>query len=93
MRIPALALKRRQWEPYAFATPALILIAIVIVFPLVYSFYLSFQDFDLSVGPEHSFVGVRNYTEALVRDHRFVASVWNTVVPHWGQNLNVKLAP
>jgi hypothetical protein len=38
VRIPALALKRRQWEPYAFATPALILIAIVIVFPLVYSF-------------------------------------------------------
>jgi len=35
VRIPALALKRRQWEPYAFATPALILIAIVIVFPII----------------------------------------------------------
>ena len=80
MRISAIALKRRQWEPFAFATPALVLIAIVIVFPLAYSFYLSFQDFDLSVGPEHSFVGFRNYTEALFRDHRFVDSVWNTVV-------------
>jgi len=80
VRIPAIALKRRQWEPFAFASPSLVLIAIVIVFPLAYSFYLSFQDFDLSVGPEHSFVGVRNYTEALVNDHRFVASVWNTVV-------------
>jgi len=80
VRISAIALKRRQWEPFAFATPALILIAIVIVFPLGYSFYLSFQDFDLSVGPEHSFVGVRNYTEALVRDHRFIQSVWTTGV-------------
>ena len=80
MRIPAIALKRRQWEPFAFATPALVLIAVVIVFPLAYSFYLSFQDFDLSVGPEHSFIGVRNYTEALVRDQRFIDSVWNTIV-------------
>jgi multiple sugar transport system permease protein len=80
VRIPTIALKRRQWEPFAFATPALVLIAIVIVFPLAYSFYLSFQDFDLSVGPEHSFIGVRNYTEALLRDQRFIDSVWNTVV-------------
>jgi len=80
VRIPAIALKRRQWEPFAFATPALVLIAIVIVFPLAYSFYLSFQDFDLSVGPDHTFVGVRNYTEALVRDQRFIQSVWTTVV-------------
>jgi len=80
VRIPAIALKRRQWEPFAFATPALVLIAIVIVFPLAYSFYLSLLDFDLSVGPDAAFVGLRNYTEALVRDQRFIASIWNTAV-------------
>jgi multiple sugar transport system permease protein len=80
VRIPAIALKRRQWEPFAFASPSLALIAIVIVFPLAYSFYLSFQDFDLSVGPDYTFVGIGNYTEALLRDHRFVESVWNTVI-------------
>jgi multiple sugar transport system permease protein len=80
VRIAAIAVKRRQWEPLAFATPALVLIAIVIVFPLAYSFYLSFQDFDLSVGPDHTFVGIQNYTEALVRDHRFIQSVLTTVV-------------
>jgi ABC-type sugar transport system permease subunit len=80
VRIPAIALKRRQWEPFAFATPALVLIAIVIVFPLGYSFYLSLLDFDLSVGPDAKFVGLANYTEALVRDQRFIDSVWNTAV-------------
>ena len=80
MRISALALKRRQWEPFAFATPALVLIAIVIVFPLIYSFYLSLRDFDLSVGPDSAFVGARNYGEALLRDERFIASVWNTIL-------------
>src|SRR5262245_57123631 len=52
MRIPALGLKRKQWEPFAFASPSMVLIGFVIIFPLVYSFYLSFQNFDLSVGPE-----------------------------------------
>jgi len=75
-----MALKRKQWEPWAFAAPALFLIAIVIVFPLVYAFYLSLQNFDLSVGPDFEFVGAKNYMEALFRDHRFLGSVWNTAV-------------
>src|SRR5499433_3873103 len=73
-------LKRRQWEPYAFASPSLVLIVIVILFPLLYSFYLSLQDFDLSVGPDANFVGVRNYTEGLFKDSRFVGSIWNTAI-------------
>jgi len=58
----------------------MVLIALVIVFPLAYSFYLSFQNFDLSVGPEHEFVGLKNYTEGIFRDPRFLGSVWNTAV-------------
>src|SRR5207237_5831 len=80
MRIPALGLKRKQWEPPPFASPALALFAFVIVCPLAYSFYLSFQNFDLSVGPEYEFVGAKNYTEALFRDQRFMGSVWNTAL-------------
>jgi multiple sugar transport system permease protein len=80
MRVSALALKRKQWEPFAFASPSLALIGLVIVFPLIYSFYLSLQDFDLSVGPEYEYVGGRNYVEALFKDPRFLGSVWNTAV-------------
>src|SRR5947208_11699332 len=78
MRMPALALKRKQWEPYAFASPALFLIGLIIVFPLAYSFYLSLLNFDLAVGPDAEFIGLRNYTEALTRDQRFLESIWNT---------------
>src|SRR6266567_2447762 len=78
MRVPTLGLKRKQWEPLAFASPSMALIALVIVFPLAYSFYLSFQNFDLSVGPEYEFVGAKNYTEAIFNDPRFMGSVWNT---------------
>ncbi len=80
MRVSALALKRKQWEPFAFASPSLLLISLVIVFPLGYSFYLSLRNFDLSVGPDHEFVGLRNYSEALLQDGRFLGSVWNTAV-------------
>ena len=80
MRVGAYVLKRKQWEPFAFASPSLLLIALVIVFPLVYSFWLSLQNFDLSVGPEKEYVGAANYVEALVKDGRFLGSVWNTAM-------------
>lgn len=80
MRVSALALKRKQWEPFAFASPSLFLICLVIVFPLAYSFYLSLQNFDLSVGPEYEYVGFANYSEALLRDGRFLGSIWNTSI-------------
>jgi ABC-type sugar transport system permease subunit len=38
---PALALTRRRWEPFAFASPSLALIAAVILFPLASAVYLS----------------------------------------------------
>src|SRR2546426_9431483 len=80
MRAAMLGVKRKQWEPFAFASPSLALIALVIVFPLVYAFYLSLQNFDLSVGSDYEYVGAKNYVEALVKDHRFLGSVWNTAV-------------
>jgi multiple sugar transport system permease protein len=80
MRIGALVLKRKNWEPVAFASPSLALIALVIVFPLAYSFWLSFRNFDLAVGPDSEFVGGANYVEALVRDTRFLNSIWNTTI-------------
>jgi multiple sugar transport system permease protein len=80
MRFGPLALKRKQWEPFAFASPSLALIALVIMFPLAYSFWLSFRNFDLSVGPDSEFVGGANYVEALIRDTRFINSIWNTAI-------------
>jgi multiple sugar transport system permease protein len=80
VRLGVLALKRKQWEPFAFASPALALIGLVILFPLGYSFYLSLQNYDLSVGNDYQFVGAQNYTEALFHDARFVNSIWNTVL-------------
>jgi multiple sugar transport system permease protein len=80
MRIGPISLNRKRWEPFAFASPSLTLIALVVIFPLVYSFWLSFRNFDLSVGPDSEFIGGTNYVEALIRDSRFINSVWNTAI-------------
>src|ERR1051325_1067913 len=80
MRLGALLLKRKRWEPYAFAAPSLLLIALIIVFPLGYSFWLSLNNFDLSVGSEYDFVGAKNYVEALFKDSRLLGSGWNAAV-------------
>ena len=80
MQIGPISLTRKRWEPFAFASPSLALIALVIIFPLAYSFWLSFRNFDLSVGPDSEFVGGANYVEALIRDTRFINSIWNTAI-------------
>jgi len=80
MQTGPISLTRKRWEPFAFASPSLALIALVILFPLAYSFWLSFRNFDLSVGPDSEFVGGANYVEALIRDSRFINSIWNTAI-------------
>src|SRR3970040_1053434 len=80
MQIGPISLTRKRWEPVAFASPSLALIAIVIIFPLAYSFWLSFRNFDLAVGPDSEFVGGANYVEALFNDTRFLNSIWNTAI-------------
>lgn len=70
----ALASRR---EAYFFASPALFLIVAFVIFPLLYSFYLTFQNYDLAIGPPADFVGLENYEEML-GDTRFWRSWVNT---------------
>ena len=66
-------------EAYFFASPALFLIVTFIIFPLCYSLYLTFQNYDLAIGPPSEFVGLENYEEML-SDHRFWRSWINTFI-------------
>lgn len=57
-------------DAYMFASPGLFLIVIFIICPLLYSFYLTFVNYDLAIGPPVDFIGLDNYREMLV-DQRF----------------------
>lgn len=57
--------------------PAVAFIVVMMVFPILYTVKNSLMDMNLASGATSSFVGLANYG-ALLRDSRFVASVWRT---------------
>ena len=62
----------RYW---LFAAPAVLVVAAVIVFPWLFTLYMSSQDWKIGGGPE--FVGLGNFRE-LFRDARFIESMGHT---------------
>jgi multiple sugar transport system permease protein len=50
-----------RWIPWLFMAPALVLIAVVTVYPMIYSMIISFQDVRLSRINQAEFVGLDNY--------------------------------
>ncbi|WP_353186466.1 carbohydrate ABC transporter permease [Bosea sp. (in: a-proteobacteria)] len=63
----------RYW---LFSLPAVLVIAAVIVFPWLFTLYMSTQDWKIGGGAE--FVGLGNFAE-LAKDARFLESIWHTV--------------
>lgn len=60
------------------ALPAIVAIVGLGIYPLLYSLTLSFRQWDLQV-PQHPFVGLRNYAEALTDDRAWLA-LKNTLI-------------
>jgi multiple sugar transport system permease protein len=68
-------LARRQRSYYFFIAPALIVIAAVIIFPWLFTLWMS--AFDWTIGSAANFVGLDNY-QKLVANKRFLESVVHT---------------
>ena len=68
-------LRPRSYWP--FVAPALIVVLAVIIFPWVYTIWMSLHEW--KVGAPPTFVGLANYIR-LPGDARFVESVWHTLV-------------
>jgi multiple sugar transport system permease protein len=58
-------------DAFLFASPGLFLILVFIIFPLLYSFALTFYNYDLALGPPAEFVGTENYVEVFTDDPDF----------------------
>lgn len=73
-----LVVRRPRWERWLLVGPAVVIILLLTIFPLLFSLWLSFVRWDLQV-TEHPFVFLKNYAEAVV-DPRVWASLRNTVL-------------
>jgi len=72
-----MAMKRgSNWRAYLFIAPAVGVLAITSLYPIVYSVVLSFFDWDW--GADMAFVGLANYTR-LLSDSRFWTILGNTL--------------
>ncbi len=75
-RSPAVLLDR--YLPYVFLLPAIVVLSVMLLFPLVYTVHLSFQEwFASSTVPPH-FVGLKNYWDML-KDERFLKGTVRTI--------------
>ena len=71
---------RKAWRVpsyWPFVIPALIVIAGIIIFPWLFTIWMSMHEW--KVGAPTTFVGLANYLR-LPSDPRFVESVWHTIV-------------
>lgn len=69
---------KRRWAPYVFISPFFILFAVFGLFPLLFSIYLSFQQWDPAEGlTAMKWIGLENYVFILT-DPWFRQSMWNT---------------
>ena len=66
--------KKTRFFPYAMLLPTIVIFAVFMIYPILYSFYLSFTEF---TGGTYEFVGLRNYIE-LFKDPVFYKALFNT---------------
>lgn len=72
-----LRLMRKEWTAYLFLLPSLLQFAVLMVFPVIFSFYLSFHEWNI-LEPAKPFVGFDNYTR-LFADRRVRQAILNTI--------------
>ncbi|MAP63575.1 MAG: ABC transporter permease [Microbacterium sp.] len=72
------AIRREKLAPYLFLAPWLIGFFVITLGPMLYSFYLSFTDFNLLGGAE--WIGIANYVEMFTDDPKYMDSVRVTLV-------------
>jgi multiple sugar transport system permease protein len=71
--------RRRRLEPYFLVGPSLFLTVTILIFPLVYSLYVSFYGYNLSRPNEMPFVGLDTYVGAVTQND-FLGALGRTLL-------------
>ena len=67
---------QKKWTPWAFAAPALLVFAFVVIIPILWTIVLSFQDWNGITAAK--FVGIKNY-QKLLSERTFNKAFWNNL--------------
>ncbi len=73
--------QKRNWKPWLYCVPALLLIVIVIVFPIAYTGWISLTNMNLYHWTDYEVIGLDNYARALFKfDSGFLSALATTLV-------------
>lgn len=73
--------RRSRMKPWFYCLPALLLILIVLVFPILYTGYISLTNMNLYHWSDYRFIGLGNYTRALFKfDPGFLSALGTTLL-------------
>ena len=65
--------------PYLLLLPALVIMAFVVAYPIMYSFYISFTNYTLLSSSKPKFIGFKNYV-TLFKDPVFLRALLRTII-------------
>lgn len=72
---------KKRGTAWLYSLPALLLIGVIVLFPVLYTGYISFTNMNLYHWQDFTFIGLENYKRALLKvDSGFFAALFTTVV-------------
>lgn len=67
--------------PWLYSFPAYLLIGVIVLFPILYTGYISLTNMNLYHWQDYTFVGVENYVRAFSKiDSGFLSALWTTIL-------------
>ncbi|MDW2798234.1 sugar ABC transporter permease [Clostridium boliviensis] len=73
--------KKNKILPWQYSIPSILLIGLIVVFPIIYTIYISFTNMNLYHWTNYDFIGFGNYIRALTKlDSGFMSALLTTIV-------------
>lgn len=72
---------KRKFLPWVYSTPALFLVGIIVVFPILYTGYISLTNMNMYHWDDYRLIGLGNFQRALLKvDSGFLSALLTTIV-------------
>lgn len=72
---------KKKYLPYLYSAPSLILIGLIVLFPIIYTGYISFTNMNIYNWFDYKLIGLKNYKTALfTADSGFISALLRTVL-------------
>ena len=73
--------KKNKILPWEYSFPSIILIGLIVVFPIIYTIYISFTNMNLYHWTDYEFIALSNYRRALTKlDSGFMSALLTTII-------------